>query len=450
MKEFPSLGRHILIEMFDCNSDILNDVMAIENIMIGAATRASATIIQTVFHRFSPHGVSGVVVIQESHLSIHTWPEFKYAAVDIYTCGDTIDPWVAYNYIKEQLQAKFASPIEVLRGQKHLLNMTSFDIRYSPMKYLENKPEIKPVIKREIWFTEKHHDIAYSFRCKSDSFYRDYSKYQKIEIYDTNLYGKMLVLDGLVMTSEKDEFCYHEMMVYPAMMVHDSPKKILIIGGGDGGVLTCLSRFPEIEKINIVEIDEKVIEVSKKFLPEIAKGFSDPRVNVIIDDGAAFVVNSQDHQYDIIFIDCSDPSGPSMTLFTEDFYRNIKRVCKRDGIVILQTESPFFSIEVMKKIYERLASIWTKNNLFMYVTTVPSYTSGFWTYAFCSTTYHPVKNLKMDKAENVTKTHNLKYYSPQIHIFSFILPRFLKDEIPYIANSQEDFNPLVYLSTVTQ
>lgn len=442
--EFPSLGRHVLIELFDCDPVILNDVSAIEKILTEAAKKAGATIIHTIFHHFSPHGISGIVVIQESHLSIHTWPEYGYAAVDIYTCGPLINPWIPFSIIKEKLKAKFASPFEILRGQKHLLSMSQIQLKYNPYDYLPDKKiPTPPSHQREIWFTEKHENVAYSFRYLGENVYKEFSQYQTIEILDTIAYGKMLVLDGLVMTSEKDEFCYHEMLVHPAMVIHPNPIQILIIGGGDGGTASQIVKYPYIQKVDVVEIDQRVIEVSKKFLPKIAKGFEDPRVNIIIQDGANFVINSPSNVYDIIYVDCSDPLGPSSSLFTEDFYRNLLRIIKKDGIVIIQTESPQFSLDVMQSIYSKLVKTFGGKNVFMYHSAVPTYTTGFWTFAFCSKVYHPIKNLDYKKSEKISKEFALNYYTPQIHLSAFVLPPYIQKSFPNIANAFEDLQLVV-------
>ena len=194
-----TLGRHILVEYMQCDPNILNDVVFIEKAMVDAAREAEATVINSTFHHFSPFGVSGVVVIQESHLAIHTWPEYGYAAVDIFTCGDTIDPWFCYRFLEKAFKAEYATPMEALRGQPQLMKKTDFNVG-------PGRPETELEIKhsRNIWFTERNDNIALSLRHVGERLYNQKSPYQKVEIYDTFAYGKLLALDGMVMTTEKD------------------------------------------------------------------------------------------------------------------------------------------------------------------------------------------------------------------------------------------------------
>ena len=227
-----SLGRHIIVEYYDCASEALNDVVHIEKSMEGAAVEAGATIINSTFHHFSPYGVSGVVVIQESHLAIHTWPEYGYASVDLFTCGDTVNPWVSYQILKEKFKAGHGSAIELQRGEMALLSKKKFDLKQ--LRDDKSTEEGDPIRTRDIWFTERDDKIALSLK-HDGKLYDVQSDYQRVEIYNTHAYGNMLTLDGMVMTSEKDEYVYHEMITHVPALTHPNPKRTLIIGGGDGG-----------------------------------------------------------------------------------------------------------------------------------------------------------------------------------------------------------------------
>ena len=230
----PTLGRQIVAEYYGCNPEILNDVAKIETCMLDAARAAEATVINSTFHHFSPFGVSGVVVIQESHLAIHTWPEYGYAAVDIFTCGDAVDPWVSYQFLETAFEADYASAMEMLRGQQGQLSKADFDGGETI-----GRPETKPAIQqnRNVWFTERNDQIAMSLRHKGDRLFGEQSDFQKVEIFDTYAYGRLLTLDGMVMTTENDEYVYHEMISHIAMQTLPDPKKVLVIGGGDGCLL---------------------------------------------------------------------------------------------------------------------------------------------------------------------------------------------------------------------
>ena len=170
-----ALGRHIIAELYNCREELLNDVSFVENAMLGAADKAGATVINSTFHHFSPFGVSGVIVIQESHFSIHCWPEYLYASIDIYTCGDTVDPWSAYEYLKERLSASHGSTVELNRGQKNLMtdksSASSGKSKSSPNKKVEST--------RNIWFTERNENIALSLKHDGERLFSTTSEFQK-------------------------------------------------------------------------------------------------------------------------------------------------------------------------------------------------------------------------------------------------------------------------------
>ena len=228
-----ALGNHILVEFTGCEPKIMNDVAFIEQSMVEAASIAGATIINSSFHHFSPWGVSGVVVIQESHLAIHTWPEYGYAAVDLFTCGD-MDAWISFDFLKEAFKAKNYSALEMKRGAVNLL--TRMDIDLSSMRQKEGQVTGKDAVSRNVWFTDKDDFQALSLKYSKELF-RENSPYQQVRILDTYRYGKMLTIDNMVMTTEKDEFHYHEMIAHPAIFAHGNAKNILVIGGGDGGTI---------------------------------------------------------------------------------------------------------------------------------------------------------------------------------------------------------------------
>jgi len=417
-----SLGRHILVELYDCNEEVLRDVVDIENYMLEAAKQADATIINSTFHHFSPFGVSGVVVIQESHLAIHTWPEYRYAAVDIYTCGSLINPWIAFDFLKEKLSAKHVSAMELLRGQLHLLPKFEYEIDKIPAT------NAKPVYERNVWFTERNPNIAFSVRHTGEMLFRETSQYQKVEMYDTLEYGKMLIIDGKVMTTERDEFVYHEAISHVPCLSHPKPEKVLVIGAGDGGVVTQLLKHESISKITIVEIDELVIKASRLHLPQMANSFDNPRVDLRVEDGIAFVKNAPNETYDIVLVDSTDPGGPSEGIFTEDFYRNIHRILKPNGIFTNQSESPWYNTEVYSEIFAVMNRIFGKTNCHPYLANIPTYPSGLWGFCLCSKNgLNPVKDFDMEKAKNFTLQHKLKFYNEEIHRSVFVLPNYVRE-----------------------
>ena len=212
-----SLGRHILVEFFGCSPEILNNVSVIESSMLVAAQEAGATVINSTFHHFSPFGVSGVVVIQESHLAIHTWPEYRYAAVDLFTCGDTVNPWISFDRLKILFKADYGSALELNRGQLELLERIDIDL--GELRDETTNKLVIPKISRSVWLTDRNENVALSIRHKGEHIFYEKSPYQTVEIFDTFEYGKMLTIDKMVMCTEKDENAYHEMIVHVPMLL---------------------------------------------------------------------------------------------------------------------------------------------------------------------------------------------------------------------------------------
>ena len=311
-----ALGNHILVEFMNCDPHIMNDVAAIERDMVAAAQKAGATVINSTFHHFSPFGVSGVVVIQESHLAIHTWPEYGYAAVDLFTFGE-MDAWISFDFLKEAFKAKSYSAIEMKRGSVNLLTRNDFDMTTMRQKASEwANPDFYT---RNVWFTDKDENQALSLRFTGEVFYDVQSPYQRVRIIESYKYGKMLALDDMVMTTIEDEFHYHEMISHPAMFTHGNAKNILVIGGGDGGSVREILRHEGVEKVTMVEIDGEVIKACKEHLPEIAAAFDNPKLELLVDDGIEFIKNAKPESYDIIIVDGSDPVGPAEGLFSVEF-----------------------------------------------------------------------------------------------------------------------------------
>ena len=192
----------------------------------------------------------------------------------------------------------------------------------------------------ELWFSELHTpDVKISIRVDRQ-LHSEQSEFQRIDVYESPEFGRFLTLDGYMMLTEKDEFIYHEMITHVPMAVHPNVKKVLVIGAGDGGVVRELARYQSIEQIDMVEIDRRVVEVCKEYLPQTACCFDDPRVQLTFADGLKFIRSKED-EYDLIIVDSTDPFGPGEGLFTKEFYGNCYRALKEDGIMVNQHESPF-------------------------------------------------------------------------------------------------------------
>ena len=208
----------------------------------------------------------------------------------------------------------------------------------------------------ELWFTEDHtKDVKFSIRVDKQ-LYTGESKFQKIEVLSTPEFGRVLVLDGFIMLTEKDEYVYHEMMVHVPMAVNPDIKNVLVIGAGDGGTIRELVRYKSIENIDMVEIDEQVVRVCKSYLPFTAGKLGDGRVNIKYEDGLKFVRTKSD-EYDLIIVDSTDPFGPGEGLFTKEFYGNCYKALKDNGILVNQHESVYYDSyqdEVKKTFIRRI------------------------------------------------------------------------------------------------
>lgn len=264
-------------------------------------------------------------------------------------------------------------------------------------------------------------DLRISLRIKK-RLYSGKSPYQKIEIYDTFTFGRILVLDKIFQTSEKDEFVYHEMLCHLPMFYSVNPKKVLIIGGGDGGTLKEVLKHP-IEKAWMVEIDRKVVEVSKKYLPSISKGaFEDKRTELVIDDGIKFIQNRKNF-FDVIILDLSDPWGPAQQTISIKFYNNVKKALKRGGVISVQAGCLFDQPELVSIIFQRLKKVFS--SVIIHKASIPLYSLGEFSFSVASDADLEGISLEEIKRKFRKLNLNLKYYNPKIHFASAVLPKYL-------------------------
>jgi spermidine synthase len=277
-----------------------------------------------------------------------------------------------------------------------------------------------------LWYTEKHTENAGITLQVTKSLFSGKSEFQQLDIVETIEYGRMMLLDGLVMVTERDEFVYHDMITHPALFVHPDPKKVLVIGGGDGGTIREIMKHKGVEEAVLCEIDGLVIEKSIELLPSMACDIngSNPRVKLHVDDGIAYIRDHQD-AFDLILVDSTDPIGPAEGLFEKDFYRMVSGALKEDGIMVAQSESPFYHGEIQKNMYRNLRAVFPIVE--MYQAFIPTYPSGFWSFAFASKEYHPVKDFDRERAKN--RGFYTKYYNEDLHLGAFMLPTFARENI---------------------
>lgn len=250
------------------------------------------------------------------------------------------------------------------------------------------------------------------------------SDFQKIEVLETTGFGRVLLIDGLVMLTEKDEFVYHEMITHVPLYSHPNPEKVLIIGGGDGGTAREAIRHPRVKQVDLVDIDRVVSEVSLEYLPKVSQSLLSEKVSCRFEDGVEFVKHTKT-RYDVILIDSTDPINVGEGLFTKEFYQNCHSILKPDGILANQAESPVFTSNWVKNINQKLRHVF--KNVHFYQANIPTYPSGQWLFGFASKRYHPLsdfreKNYQADQL-------GFKYYNRKIHSAAFSLSTFVRSMI---------------------
>lgn len=279
----------------------------------------------------------------------------------------------------------------------------------------------------DVWFSEYYMDDDVKLSLKIDEILHvEQSPFQKIHIFRNETFGVFMVLDGYTQVTEKDEFVYHDMIIHPAMAVNPDAKRVLIIGAGDGGTAREVSRYPSIETIDMVEIDEAVVRACQKYMPSTASILDkEPRLNLMFRDGLEFVHNAPDKSYDIILVDSTDPAGPGEGLFTTAFYNDCYRILSDDGILINQHEGAFFEgdIEEMKKAHAKIKKTFPIAKVFGFTT--PTYASGYWFFGFASKKLDPIADHKPERWEAFgLKT---RYYNSDLHKGAFALSNHVKE-----------------------
>jgi len=272
----------------------------------------------------------------------------------------------------------------------------------------------------EAWIEEKYEiNMGRTLKVRiRESIEKIKSEFQEIEVVASEAFGKILLIDNVIMLTESDEFCYHEMISHVPLCVHPNVEKVLVIGGGDGGTVREVLKHDNIRYIDVCEIDEKVIEISKKHFPNLANSFSDSRVKIYCEDGNQFIKKHRE-EYDLIIVDSSDPIGPAEVLFQEAFYQSMYNALNDRGIVVSQAESFFYHSKTIKHLFSFIKKIFPVFDY--YYTMVPTYPSGVIGFTFCSKKYHPINNFNRRQS---LKLKNLKYYDEAIHKASFSLPVF--------------------------
>lgn len=283
-------------------------------------------------------------------------------------------------------------------------------------------------------FTETLYD-AYGQEFAVDKIYfENKTAHQHLIIFENANFGRVMALDGIVQTTEADEFIYHEMLTHVPLMAHGEARRVLIIGGGDGGILREVCKHASVEQITQVEIDAQVIEMCKEHLPAHSAGaYDDPRVNIVVDDAANFVRECGE-QFDVIISDSTDPIGPGDVLFTSDFYQNCKRCLKKGGVLVAQNGVAFMQLDEVTTTARRMQKLFTDQSF--YSAAVPSYIGGIMTFAWATDN----SALRCANVERIAERFSLagikcRYYNPAIHVASFSLPQYIIDALNEVYQS---------------
>ena len=276
----------------------------------------------------------------------------------------------------------------------------------------------------DLWFTENHSDsVRFSIRVDKQ-LYSEQSEYQRIDVFQSLEFGRLLALDGYVMITQKDEFIYHDMIVHVPMAVKKDIKNVLVIGAGDGGVVRELTRYDRVERIDLVEMDPQVVEACRAFLPSNACRMDDRRVHIYFENALKYIRRCEE-EYDLIIVDSSDPFGPSEGLFTREFYGSCFNALKEDGIMVNQQGSPFYAEDAnaMQRSHKRIASTFPISRV--YQAHIPTFAAGYWLFGFASKKYHPINDMDAD-AWNALNMRT-RYYTTRLHVGAFYLPAFLEE-----------------------
>jgi spermidine synthase len=393
-------GLHLIGDLTGCRCDpqLLLDGERFRSKCLEMVDASGLTTMDATFHQFEGQGFTGTVVLAESHLAIHTWPERQGLTLDVYVCNYSADNSVKARKLFDLLVGYFqpgeVAKHEIVRGEHMLMeplnDSTGFYIRAT----------------RQLgeWQT----------------------RFQKLAIYETPHYGKLFRLDGFNMTSEKDEFVYHENLIHPALTAHAAPKKVLIIGGGDGGSSEEALKHPSVEQVTMVEIDGDVIEVAKEHFKAVHNDvFSNPKLRVLVEDGMKFAAGTQE-KFDLIALDLNDPMGPAEALYSTEFFQQLRLALAPGGALSLHIGSPVARPERVAELAQRLNGVF--RIVRPYTMYIPLYGSQ-WAMAVCSDKLDPKAFTadEIDRRIEQRKLQELRFYNGETHEGVFALPNYVRE-----------------------
>jgi spermidine synthase len=423
-------GLHLTGDLFDCGCSAASftDLESLSTLCRNATIDAKLTIVDETWHVFpdwngQPGGITGTILLAESHLAIHTWPERRGITLDVYVCNFTEDNTGKAEQLFDALTVAFRPKSRVVnRITRGDLAAAVTDLPIEPPAVESSDADNG---NNDLIFDWLNAHSGYGFTARRRLQELE-SPYQRIEVYDTPQFGRLFRLDGRLMTSEADEFFYHECMTHPAALVHPNPENVLVIGGGDGGSSEELLKHPSVKRIVMAELDPAVVDISRKWLASIHKGaLDDPRLEIKIGDGFDYVASTTE-RFDLIVLDLTDPDTPAFKLYSEEFFRMCQRALKPGGLLTLHLGSPVYQAETVRKNAAHL------RNVFKHVAPlslfIPLYGS-LWCLAVASDSVDPrnatAEVIQQRMAER--RVDGLRYYHPAMHAALFTLPVFVQE-----------------------
>lgn len=411
-------GLHLTADCFDCrcNLAVLLDENQLSSLVRGCTIAAGLSIMGERFHAFShadgsAAGITGTLLLAESHVAIHTWPERLAVTLDVYVCNfQSENSNKARKIVRDLIEA--FRPQNLIQQELHRGSVPDY-----AKEHLSQHTAMHTKIDQVIAETKSH--------------------FQTIEIVNTPDFGKVMRIDGAMMTSEKEEFIYHECLVHPAAISHGAPQTALIIGGGDGGSTEELLKYTSIEKITLCEIDEQVITLARQHLSAIhRKVFDSARVEIIHADGFAFIAGSKQN-YDLILLDLTDPIAPNGSTLaapcmSEEFFQNCYQRLSEGGSLVLHLGSPYYHPQGFQETCRRLNQVFDRVR--PYTVFIPLYGS-LWGMAIASKSTTAIENqdparMTADMVKDRANAHqisDLNYYNPEVHAALFALPNYIKN-----------------------
>jgi spermidine synthase len=418
-------GLHLTGDLFDCgcSASFLTDLATLSSLCRDATVEAGLTIVDEKFHVFpdwqgQPGGITGTLLLAESHLAIHTWPERRGVTLDVYVCNFTGD-----NTAKAQ--QLFDALVLAFRPRDQAVNRIERGDLLSGAAQPAAPAGTEKTQRDALIFDWLNAHSGYGYTAR-ELLATVQSPYQRVEVYDTQQFGRLFRLDGRLMTSEGEEFFYHECMTHPALLAHPNPRSVLVIGGGDGGSSEEIFKHPGIERIVMAELDAAVIDISRRYLGAIHKGaLDDPRMEIRLGDGFEYVKNCKE-KFDLVVLDLTDPDTPAFHLYSEEFFRMCQRVLNPGGLMTMHLGSPVFQADTVRKNAANLRKVFKHvAPLSLYI---PLYGS-LWCLAVASDTVN-ARSLTSEAAAQRLRERRisgLKYYNAELHPALFALPTFVRD-----------------------